>query len=86
MTQYDNRGKISIWKNDNSKNEKAPIFKGIMVAHRDIKEGEIIEVALWPNESENEKAPALRGNMSDKREPQANGGGSSQPLNDDIPF
>ena len=86
MTQYDNRGKVSIWKNDNSKNEKAPILKGSIFAHRDIKEGEMIEVALWKNESDNEKAPTLRGNISDKREPQANGGGTSQPLSDEIPF
>ena len=38
------------------------------------------------NKSDNEKAPTLRGNVSDKREAQENGGGASQPLNDDIPF
>ena len=86
MTQYDNRGKVSIWKNDNSKNEKAPILKGSLFAHRDIKEGEMIEIALWKNESDNEKAPTLRGNVSDKREAQATATSIIHPLPDEIPF
>jgi len=40
-------GDATIFKNDRKVNEKAPDFKGDFLAHRDIKAGEKIDVALW---------------------------------------
>ena len=63
--QYDNRGKVSVWKNQ-SENPSAPILRGSIYAHRDIKEGEEIEVSFWKNDSSNPKAPVLTGKIKDK--------------------
>ncbi len=90
MTDFDNLGKIAIWKNT-SDNPKAPVAKGTVIAHRDIKVGESLEIALWRNDSENPKAPSMTGKLSDKVRPQAS---ASQPtanpqdegFDDDIPF
>jgi hypothetical protein len=77
---YDNRGKVSLWKNE-SDNAKAPAMKGNFVAHRDIREGEEIDIALWKNNSDNPRAPIVTGNIQDKRE-------QREPGSDDgpIPF
>lgn len=85
---YDNRGKVSLWKNE-SDNERAPILKGSAIAHRDIKEGEVLDVALWKNRSDNPKAPALTGNLSDKKQPNEIARDRHQekvPFDDDIPW
>ena len=84
MPDYDNKGQIALWKNEDS-NDKAPNAKGHFFAHRDIKAGEKIEVALWRNRSDNEKAPMMKGKISDVRQQQ----GSQHPdLDDDedLPF
>jgi uncharacterized protein (DUF736 family) len=40
-------GDSAIFKNDKRGNEKAPDMRGYVVAHRDIKAGEKIELAMW---------------------------------------
>ena len=65
MNDYDNRGQVSLWKPE-SDNPKAPAYKGTVVAHRDIREGEEFEIALWANPSDNPKAPKVKGKISDK--------------------
>jgi len=92
--QFDNRGQVSLWKKD-SDNEKAPVLSGSVVAHRDIAEGEALDIALWKNESENENAPALKGKISNKYQKEDAGQGgfrkeapkAANPfLDSDIPF
>ena len=85
--QYDNRGKVAIWKHLNqSNNLSAPILKGTIYAHRDIREGEEIEVSLWKFDSANPKAPVLTGEIQDKYVKEQHV--SSVPLGDDedLPF
>ena len=79
---YDNTGKASLWKNQ-SDNEKAPILKGTLFAHRDIKAGEPFELALWRNQSDNPKAPTLTGKLSDKQERQQ---APADDFSESIPF
>lgn len=65
--QYDNRGKIALWKNLNpSNNRSAPVAKGHFYAHRDIAEGERIDVSLWKESSQNANAPVMKGKIQDK--------------------
>ena len=64
MTQFDNRGQVSLWKNDTG-NEKAPVLSGKVVAHRAIAEGETLDISLWKNESDHPQAPVLKGKMGD---------------------
>jgi SET domain-containing protein len=63
--EYDNRGQAALWKST-SDNPKAPALRGTMTAHRDIKEGEEIELAFWRSESDNDRAPVLKGKAKDK--------------------
>jgi len=81
--EYDNRGNVSLWKND-SDNERAPILNGKVVAHRNIGEGETLDISLWKNNSENERAPALTGKINDPWKIDE----SATPVakDDDIPF
>lgn len=73
-------------------NKKAPVFSGNIYAHRDIKKGEMLELAAWFNDRDNDRAPLLRLGLQDKRE--RSGGAISRegepyspgPLHDDIPF
>ena len=65
MVEYDNRGKVSLWKPD-SDNPKAPALSGPVIAHRDIKEGEEVYLSLWKNDSDNPKAPKVTGKLGDK--------------------
>ena len=87
MDKYDNRGQVSLWKNDTD-NPKAPMLKGTYIAHRDIKEGESIDIALWRNDSENPKAPTLKGKGQDRQEQKRDSYESSfeDSLDADIPF
>lgn len=78
MQTYDNRGKVSLWKND-KEGDTQPTLTGNLVAHRDIKEGETIRVALWKNDPEGGR-PVLSGKISD---PVNRNDG---PSNDDVPF
>ena len=89
MSEYDDRGKVALWKPETD-NPKAPQAKGRVVAHRDIKEGEELDIALWRNQSDNPKAPVMTGKLSDKREQPSGGEQQSAPPADDwdsdLPF
>lgn len=80
---FDNRGKVSLWKTQ-SDNPKAPAASGSVVAHRDIKEGEVLDLALWKNVSDNPKAPVMTGKLADRKvsAPPA----APEPFDDEIPF
>jgi hypothetical protein len=96
--QYDNRGQIALWGKREDASPNAPVAKGHFFAHRDIKEGEKIEVALWlaENPNGNPNAPKMKGKISDPYQADGNFGGSqpaaapaptSAPAGDlDIPF
>ena len=49
-------GRGGVWNND-STNSQAPLFKGHFLAHRDIKAGERVDLALFNNDSANAQAP-----------------------------
>ena len=70
MTAYDDTGRIKIFKARNPKNNpKAPIGDGYFVAHRDIRAGERINLAIWKSESTNPGAPLYSGNIQDPHSP-----------------
>ena len=87
---YDNSGKISMWKNEGFAPEgDRPWVRGILVAHRDIKAGEELDLSLWINRSENPKAPKLTGRLQDKYQAApAAPVAAPEPamIDDDIPF
>lgn len=87
---YDNRGKVSLWKNPQwERGSNKPYVRGKAVAHRDIREGEEIEVALWVNVSDNERAPNMTGKLSDphqRQEQRQQPAPDKAPFNDDIPW
>ena len=62
--EYDNRGKVSLWKNDRQ-SETQPVVTGKVVAHRDIKEGETLDIALWRREDAAGNQPIMTGKISD---------------------
>ncbi len=77
--EYDNRGKVSLWKSD--KGGSNPILTGKVVAHRDIKQGETIDIALWKRDASGNQ-PVMTGKIQD-------GYVSSNPSSvqdDDLPF
>jgi hypothetical protein len=88
--EYDNRGQISLWGKKPDASENAPVAKGHFFAHRDIKEGEQIEVALWKNDNDNPNAPKMKGKVSDKYQAgeAAPAAAPTTPVDydDDIPF
>lgn len=85
--EYDNRGRVSLWKNT-KEGDKQPYVDGNLVAHRDIKEGETIRMALWVQKGAANNQPVLKGQISDPL--QNNGENSSQfqsnVSEEDIPF
>ena len=84
---YDNKGTTALWSNENYvAGGSHPRLKGNFYAHRDIKAGEQIDIALWDANSENPKAPALKGKISDKRDAQSSPAPVSTPMDDSIPF
>jgi len=101
MSEYDNRGQVALWKSK-SENPKAPNAKGSVVAHRDIREGEELDIALWRNDSENPNAPVMKGKISDRMQNTQSGaqntqggyqtnshqesGSGDSSLDDDVPF
>lgn len=92
--QYDNRGKVALWGKREGASPNAPAAKGHFFAHRDIREGEKVDLALWPadNPNNNPNAPKMRGKVSDPYQADGNSGGTQPPppaapdLDDDIPF
>ena len=81
--EYDNRGKVSLWKTD-SQNPKAPVLSGKVVAHREVKEGETLDLSLWKNEN-NGNQPIMRGEMKDVFNSSAPAPASGIE-DDDLPF
>jgi len=77
--EYDNRGKVSLWKNDRE-GDRQPVVTGNLVAHRDIKEGETIRIALWKSDDVSGRRPVMTGKISDT-DPTARTGDD-----DGIPF
>ena len=69
MAKYDNRGKIALWK-PKAQNENSPALQGNVTAHRDIREGEELNIVLWENKSQNSRAPILTGKLQDQQSPQ----------------
>jgi hypothetical protein len=85
MTTYEPKpGDVSAFRNDKKGNEKAPDLKGYVMAHRDIKAGEKIELALWERRGK-QGGFFYSGKVSDPRQRQepAQSGGE---LDDSIPF
>jgi hypothetical protein len=93
VSEYDDKGKVALWVGK-STHERAPKYKGHAYAHRDIKAGEKIAVALWGNEP-GDRRPVLRGKLEDYRD--GSGEASTKPAataatqanddpNDEIPF
>ena len=76
--EYDNRGKVSLWKSD--KGGSSPILTGKVVAHRDIKEGETIDIALWKRDAAGNQ-PVMTGKIQD-----VYSAPNSASLEDDLPF
>lgn len=60
--EYDNRGKVSLWKND--RGGSGPILSGKVVAHRNIKEGETVDIALWKRDASGNQ-PVMTGKIQD---------------------
>jgi hypothetical protein len=90
MTEYDNRGQVSLWK-PQSDHPKAPAARGLVIAHRDIHEGEQLEIALWRNTSDHPKAPLMKGKISDKYQAESQQAAAPQQsagadFDDDVPF
>lgn len=75
MAEYDNTGKAVTWWT--RKSPKAP-YSIKCYAHRNIREGEEFEVALWPTDGDNPKAPKLSGVVQDKFEPKQQRGHMSR--------
>jgi len=94
----DRLGNVSLWKGEGG---KLPVLRGNFVAHRNIREGETIDIAVWRNQSDNEKAPYLTGKVQDRWVPKDKPGTQSREeygrgpqsaaqvaddFDDDIPF
>ena len=62
--EYDNRGKVSLWKNDRQ-GDTQPVVTGKLVAHRDIKEGETLDIALWKRDDASGNQPIMTGKIAD---------------------
>jgi hypothetical protein len=85
--EFDNRGRVSLWKNT-KEGDRQPYVDGNLVAHRDIKEGETIRMALWVQKGAASNQPVLKGQISDPL--QHNGEKASELQSnvseEDIPF
>ena len=83
---YDNKGQVALWPNEKYEaGGPHPRFKGNVIAPRDIKAGEQLDIAVWDSNSENPKAPALKGKVSDKYVADS-GAAAAAPSGDGVPF
>ena len=57
-------GDVSIFRNV-SNNERAPTMKGYAIAHRDIRAGEKLDLAVWKQSPKNGGDAFLSGKISD---------------------
>jgi hypothetical protein len=93
MTNYDDRGRVSLWKPE-SDHPKSPILSGTLCAHRDIREGETVFIGLWKSTSDHPNAPILIGKLTDPREKKESKPPPPPPppvtaedfVDDDLPF
>ena len=84
--EYDNRVKVSLWKNDRE-GERMPVVKGKLVAHRDIKEGETLDIALWKQKDLTGRQPIMTGKISDLYvAPEQEFSTKEGDFDDDLPF
>lgn len=69
MSEFDNSGKSALWDKRPDAGPRAPHLRGEAYAHRDIKKGEKLELAYWPNEQyvEGGNKPHYKGKMTDGR-------------------
>jgi hypothetical protein len=83
MTEYDNRNRGAIWKNDDKEDDKHPDFKGKL----DV-EGVEYSVSAWKRKPDaSAKAPALSFSVKPKTEkPAANRKPAREEMDDEIPF
>ncbi len=84
MTEYDNKNRGSIWKNDEKETDKHPDFKGSLDVN-----GVQYWVSAWKRkEGASPKAPALSFSIKPKDEPKRDpiSTGRNSDMNDDIPF
>lgn len=76
----------SLFKNEYKKSDKHPDARGTIVAHRNIREGETLEIAAWTKSGK--KGPFQSLSLSDAWEggPSKEEPTRSEPLDDVIPF
>lgn len=89
MTFEPKDGTGGLWKNQNASSDNHPAAKGYIIAHRDIKQGERLDLAAWTKTDRNgNKWQSLKMEDEYKKPEQA----SEQPgqgpadLSDEIPF
>ena len=80
-------GEASLWSRDGNNN--GPVLSGSVIAHRDIREGEQLDVAFWINHPKDgkqlsEKAPKYTGSIKDKWVNPNAGGFETRPPNEDT--
>ena len=84
--QYDNRGQVSMWKSDRA---NGPTLSGKVVAHRDIKEGETLDIALWRQDASGNQ-PIMKGKINDvwvPSQPKTSGPElTGKEVYEDVPF
>lgn len=76
-------GDASLFKADKNGNDKLPDMRGYIVAHRDIKAGEKIELVMWQRQGKNGGGWFYSGKVSDPRKREEP---KPEPLNDEIGF
>ena len=93
MTDFDDKGRISVWAKKEDASETAPHLSGNFTAHRDIKAGEKIDVSIWKNDKyvKGQNQPWGRGKIRDRLERNAAPNQPASPppndfLDDDLSF
>lgn len=88
MTYSPKPGQGGLFKNDRKTEDKHPTMKGYVIAHRDIKDGERLDLAAWTKDGKDGKFFSLR--MSDSNRPDepatTRDDAPSNPDEDPIPF
>ena len=82
-------GSGALFKNDFKTTDSHPGMKGYIIAHRNIKMGERLELASWKKDGG--KGPFMSLKMQDSKpkdaEPNEQRGGNAVPdLNDEVPY
>ena len=79
-------GDGSLFKNDYKDSDKKPDATGYIIAHRDIREGEKLNLAAWTKDGGRGRFQSLRlSDVRTRQEPVADYG-SNEPIDDEIPF